>query len=135
MCRDAMAFEVFKDAQKRLSYTEVKALPNSAFSASETGYLGFSDARFWVRLSLENASDKAVNRFIHFEESMQRAVTGYVDVEDVTRTLQSGYAIPVGERQIATPAIVFEIELPARSSKMVYFSFEGDTALTAEHQI
>lgn len=89
--------------------------------------IGFTSDQYWVRFSLENASEKRQTFFLETARPITDRVNLYTfENENLINTQRSGDQIPFKDRALPYRASLFKVELPPRSSRHFYLELGSD---------
>lgn len=128
-------FSVLEDSTTALTLADLQ-LPenNSRFqphvSFSDALNYGYTKSAYWLRLSLKNSSNKAVERMIEMDQALLEHLDFYYPSEHLSyQTIKTGYSKPFANRPHKSRNFVFPILIPANSDYVVFLRIETPNIL------
>lgn len=111
------------DSSKTLTFTQLRQLPDKAFTQNTKSFLNFGNTEYpiWLRVDVENSSNEAL--FLTQELHDVRLLDVYVfDKNDSLRTWQTGAMRPFGTHFLKRSNTVFDI---GKAPKRVYLRIQN----------
>ncbi len=127
--------EILEDPSGKLTIEEVSS-PEfvSQFSPSQSAVpnFGFTESAYWVRLHLDNQSQKINEWLLEVDFANMYYVDLYTPMADGAgfAVKQSGNLKPVSTRDILYPKIVFKMVVPIQSQQTYYLRFQNGASMT-----
>ncbi len=104
--------EILRDAERRIEYADVVAMPDAFRHASRQDLVtSFNAGSSWLRLALKNDSAYPLTRWLVVGSAKTQRVSLYLRRDGVIEALQSGRTVAVAERPLETMAPVFPLKL------------------------
>lgn len=91
---------------------------------------GYTRSAYWLRLTLHNGSDRAIERMLELSGASLATIDFHQPNADGTyRTLMTGGALPFDTRGYKNRYFVFPLSLPADSTYVVYFRVRSNNPM------
>ena len=132
---------LLEDPEGRLTLAEVQG-PEvaSRFRTESTGAaafaLGFTRAAYWMRLSLHNPGDHALQRYLVVDNPRISSVQAHLpDGQGGYRAVHTGSDTPYESRAYPHRSFVFPVVLPPRSEQVLYLRVQSTIGLLVPLQL
>ena len=127
---------VYEDAEHRVNINQLLGVNNFSFEKRDWLNTGITHANYWLKLPLENASDKDLSLFLAFGTVMNDSLILYktTDGKIVEKTIL-GEVLPFSTSEIKYQTPVFKINLKAHEQAQYFLKATGTgqpMSLTAE---
>jgi len=134
---------IFEDQEGRFSPEQILAQSDELFVKRDSHFVGYSPSTWWLKI---RKSD--VSKYLHFKESNTTHVDLVYSDSSGIKVVESGYSVPVSERDIAALPFLFNISkidaqwfyLRIKSTYVIYLEVEqlNETqyqVLTMKHSV
>lgn len=124
-------FSVLDDPSLTLTLADVQKSPIAAsfksdFAPAEGFNFGFTHSAHWLRLTLHNESDQAIDRILEIKFGRISSVQFHQpDSTGEYQSIFTGNALPFATRPYPNRYFVFPIALPARSTQVLYLRVQS----------
>jgi PAS domain S-box-containing protein len=124
---------VLEDVDKTLTLEDVQKDSvqfKNDFSGGKSINLSYTTSAYWLRLVLENSSDKSMDKILDITHALLATVDFYWQIDNENyQTIHTGYARPLENRAYKGRFFAFPMQLPAHSRNVIYFRIETPNAL------
>jgi diguanylate cyclase (GGDEF)-like protein len=125
---DNFSIEILEDKHNSLSVDD--ALQQSHWKTSSNSIsLGYSASTFWLKLSIENPTEKQLNSRLLFTESFLKRVDLYQKIQGSWVISPNGSRVPIANRKIAHQFPTFTIQIPKNTQSTLLIKLESDFGL------
>lgn len=126
---------VFEDASGILTLADVQKEDHAKqfqtdFTADKPLNMSYTSSAYWLRLELENNSDKPIERVLDVNHSLLEKLDFYFQIENQQyQTIHTGYSQPFENRAYKSRIFAFPIILSAHSHHTVYLRVQTQNAM------
>jgi len=125
---DNFSIEILEDKQNVLSVDDALNQPSWKSSSSRISQ-GYSSSTFWLKLTVNNQTDKQLSRHLLFTESFLRSVDLYQKIEDRWVIRTNGAKVPIADRDVAHHFPAFVLKFSENSQSTILLKLESDFGL------
>ena len=128
-------FGVLEDSTGLLTLADVQKEDVSQrfqtdFSADKALNMSYTSSAYWLRLELENSSDKSIERVLDIQHPLIENVDFYFQTENEHyQAVHTGYSQPFESRPYQSRNFAFPMVLPAHSHHTVYLRVQTLNAM------
>jgi len=128
-------FAVLEDASLNLTLADVQKPEIAArfrtdSSAAESLGFAYTRSAYWLRVTLRNTGDTAVDRIFELAYARLSSVQWYAPLADGSyQSVSTGSVMPFGLRPYKNRHFVFPITLPAQSDQVYYLRLQSTSPL------
>jgi len=124
---------VLEDVDKTLTLEDVQKEGvhfKNDFQGSKSINLSYTKSAYWLRLVLENNSDKSIDKILDITHALLATVDFYWQIDNENyQTIHTGYARPLENRVYKYRFFVFPMQLQAHSRNVIYLRIETPNAM------
>ena len=122
---------VYLDDGGTLTLPELQRSPERFQQSGPARYFGLHKGRLWVRLTLVNTTQAAINRWLVVGNCLQESVDLYLPQADGSVSqLRNGTRVAVEDRSVPTREVLFPVALQPGQTQTLYLAISG-RAVTA----
>jgi signal transduction histidine kinase/CheY-like chemotaxis protein len=126
--------EILEDKSRQLTIQEITSPTySSQFISNDQGLpnLGFSKSNFWVKFSVENEADPAIQWLLLLNDARMSYIDFYVPSEDQSGFIvkKTGTAFPFNTREIDHHSFVFNLPIVPGEKKTFYLRLNSVSAV------
>lgn len=123
-------FSILDDPAQTLTLKDLQQTDASRFvsdaSAKEALSFGYTRSALWLRLSLRNTENQAIERILEIAHASLSNIELYQPMTDGTyRTITTGGALPFASRAYKNRLFIFPLTLPAHSEQVYYLRVQS----------
>ncbi len=124
------ALEYFLDASQQL--TPAAAMRDGRYrpAGGDSLTLGFLAEVLWVRLTLHNPADAAIERWLHLEPERLERVSLFLPTTDGYQRVENGLQIAVAQRPVPARSLAFPLRIEAGDTITLYLRVQSRTRLS-----
>ena len=124
------ALEYFLDASQEL--TPAAAMRDGRYrpAGGDSLTLGFRPEVLWVRLTLHNPADAAIERWLHIEPERLERVSLFLPTTGGYRRVENGLQIAVAQRPVPARNLAFPLRIEAGETLTLYLRVQSRTRLS-----
>lgn len=127
-------FAVLEDPGLSLTLADVREPANAArfrpaAPAAQVLTLGFTPSAYWLRVSVRNAGEFAIERMLDLGTRPSSVQFHQPTAGGAYRSVETGMAMPFATRPYANRFIVFPLTLPAHSESVYYLRLQSTNSL------
>lgn len=124
------SYEYYEDFTGNLSFAEIRTLAETGkFNSSNIHSLGYTNASVWVRLNVENSSDKPIRWIVEYRFPDVDLVEYYDLKKGESPFYRAGDVLPFGVRPIQYRNPAFPSVGLAKTNKSVYLKIKSDSRI------
>ncbi len=129
---------ILEDANQQLTYEDIrKGNLSTDFKTNlppnESINLSFTSSAYWLRLSIENSSDLAIEKIIELNHPLLKNVDFYWQIDQkIHQTIHTGYTHSYEDRAYKSSIFAFPVQFPAHSQNIIYLRVATPNALFIE---
>ena len=124
---------VLEDVDKTLTLEDVQKEGvqfKNDFQGSKSINLSYTKSAYWLRLVLENSSDKSMDKILDITHALLAKVDFYWQIDNENhQTFHTGYARPLENRAYKGRFFAFPMQLQAHSRNVIYLRIETPNAM------
>ncbi len=125
---------LLEDASQQLTLADIQTANFiTNHSAHESINLSFTSSAYWLRLNIENSSDRPIQKIIEINHPLLEYVDFYWQIDQKNhQTIHTGYAQPYENRAYQSCIFAFPVQFPAHSQNVIYLRIATSNALFIE---
>jgi signal transduction histidine kinase len=127
--------EFFEDTTAQLNWKEVQRLQNhldwqNSQIQDEGLNFGFTKSAYWLRLNVENNSNKAIDKMLELSKARLNYVNFYqIDAIGQVKTYLTGDLLPFSSRPYPSRFFVLPVNIPAQSKVTFFIRVQSESSL------
>lgn len=127
--------DFFEDKNAQLSWQEVQRLQNHLdwqnFQIQDEGLnFGFTKSAYWLRLNVENNSNKAIDKMLELSKARLNYVNFYqIDTSGQVKAYLTGDLLPFSSRPYPSRFFVLPVNIPAQSKVTFFIRVQSESSL------
>ncbi len=126
---------ILEDSSQKLTLADVQQESLSShfkthFPPQESINLSYTSSAYWLRLVLENTSDRSIEKILAIHHPLLKNVDfyGQLDGKDY-QTIHTGYGMPFENRAYHSKIFAFPVQFPAHSQQVIYLRIASPNAI------
>ena len=124
---------VLEDASQSLTLDDVLQQDvkfKTDLPSSESINFSYTKSAYWLRLVIDNNSDKTIEKILDIQHPLLATVDFYWQIGNKNQqTIHTGYARPLENRAYKSRIFAFPLQLQARSQNIIYLRITSSNAM------
>ncbi|MEN9897055.1 MAG: hypothetical protein RLZZ66_704 [Pseudomonadota bacterium] len=126
-------FGIFEDTSHALTLDDVQKISSqfkTDLPAKNSINLSYSTSAYWLRLVLDNSSNRSVEKILSIDHPLLAKIDFYWQTENQHyQTINTGYARPLENRPYKSRIFAFPLVLQPQSQHILYLRIESPNAI------